>query len=332
MLHCFTTFAVFSAYLFEMITYYVKRAGKVITTPEPVEGGWVNIEPPFSQEELEEVAARFFIPLDFLTDALDIDERSRYEREDDARLIMLNGPVLNEFEDDNDAIFITVPIGVILVPDYVITVSAYENPILELFAENRIKNFDPANQPLFVLQIMEQTVYRYLNCLKQLNMRRHLIEKELYHSSRNEELKQLLSIEKTLVYFVNSLSANELLKMKIKRTDFLGIRHDEDLSDLFEDIIIDNNQAMEMSRVYTEILNGTMDAYGSIISNNLNIVMQRLTLITIILMVPTLVASFYGMNVHLPFQEHPFAFYHLIVISVVLSLLVAWYFQRKRMF
>jgi len=119
---------------------------------------------------------------------------------------------------------------------------------------------------------------------------------------------QLLSIEKSYVYFINSLSSNELLKMKIKRTDYLRIGRDEDLVDLFEDIIIDNSQALEMANVYSNILNGTMDAYSSIISNNLNIVMQRLTLITIILMVPTLVASFYGMNVHLPLQENPHAF------------------------
>jgi len=179
---------------------------------------------------------------------------------------------------------------------------------------------------------MEQTVYRYLTCLKKLNLKRNLIEKELYDSSRNKELKQLLSIEKSLVYFVNSLSANELLKMKMKRTDFLNIRDDEDKSDLFEDIIIDNSQALEMSNIYTNILNGTMDAYGSIISNNLNITIRRLTLITIILMVPTLVASFYGMNVPLPLEREEYAIYVIVAASIAGSLLVTWYFQRKRLF
>ncbi len=159
-----------------------------------------------------------------------------------------------------------------------------------------------------------------------------MIEKELYDSSRNKELKELLSIEKSLVYFMNSLSSNELLKMKMKRTDFLGIRDDEDKSDLFEDIIIDNSQALEMANVYTNILNGTMDAYGSIISNNLNITIRRLTLITIILMVPTLIASFYGMNVPIPFMNNGFTVYGIVIMSIVSSLLVAWYFQRKRLF
>ena len=315
-----------------MIRYFSKAEGRLRELNEPDAGAWVNITPPFTHEELEEVAQQFEVPLDFLTDSLDIDERSRYEREDDVRLIVVNTPILNETEEENDAIYITVPIGIILTMDHVITITAFENPVLQLFLDEKVKNFDPSDESQFVLQIFEQNVYRFLNCLKKLNLKRNLIEQELYDSSRNKELKQLLSIEKSLVYFVNSLSSNELLKMKINRTDFLQIRMDEDKADLFEDIIIDNSQALEMSNVYTNILNGTMDAYGSIISNNLNITIRRLTLITIILMVPTLIASFYGMNLNLPFANHPYATYYIIVLSIVLSLLVAWYFQRKRLF
>jgi magnesium transporter len=315
-----------------MIQYYKKEEGglKVLETPEA--GCWINISPPFSHEELEEVALEFEVPLDFLTDSLDIDERSRYEREEDVRLIVVNTPLLNEHDEEIDAIFITVPIGIILTAEQIITISSYENPVIKRFLDEKVKNFNPKDVQLFVLQILEQTVFRYLNALKQLNLKRNLIEQELYDSSRNRELKQLLSIEKSLVYFVNSLSANELLKMKMKRTDFLYIHKDEALTDLFEDIIIDNSQALEMSNVYTNILNGTMDAYSSIISNNLNVVIQRLTLITIILMVPTLVASFYGMNVNLPLSKSPYAFYFLLLMSVVISLLLGWYFQRKRLF
>ena len=153
---------------------------------------------------------------------------------------------------------------------------------MNIFLEDGLKNFNPQNDSLFILQIMEQNVFRFLTCLKQLNLKRNIIVKELYDSSRNKELRQLLSIEKSLVYFVNTLSSNELLKMKMKRTDLLRIKDNEALTDLFEDIIIDNSQALEMSNVYTNILNGTMEAYASIISNNLNVVIQRLTLITII--------------------------------------------------
>jgi len=315
-----------------MIQFYGKEDGKLTVLEAPEPGCWINISPPFSHEELEEVAQQFDIPLDFLTDSLDIDERSRYEREEDVRLIVLNTPLLNEYEEDIDAIFITIPIGIILTLDHILTIAAYENSVIKRFLEDKVKNFDPRNEKRFVLQLLEQTVFKYLNCLKQLNLKRNLIEQELYDSSRNRELKQLLSIEKSLVYFVNSLSANELLKMKMKRTDFLEIRSNEDLADLFEDIIIDNSQALEMANVYTNILNGTMDAYSSIISNNLNVVIQRLTLITIILMVPTLVASFYGMNVNLPFEGSPYAFYFLLLASFIISLLLVWYFQRKRMF
>ena len=315
-----------------MIRYYAKEEGKLKELEEPEVGCWVNISPPFSHEELEEVAMQFDVPLDFLTDSLDIDERSRYEREDDVRLIVVNTPILNEAEEENDAIYITVSIGIIITIEHVITITSHENPVLQLFLDDKVKNFTPADESSFVLQIMEQNVYRFLTCLKKLNLKRNLIEQELYDSSRNKELKQLLSIEKSLVYFVNTLSANELLKMKMKRTDFLHIRDDEDKSDLFEDIIIDNSQALEMANVYTNILNGTMDAYGSIISNNLNITIRRLTLITIILMVPTLVASFYGMNVPLPLESKGYAIYIIMSLSIGMSLLLAWYFQRKRLF
>lgn len=315
-----------------MIRYFTKEAGRLKELDEPQANCWVNIEPPFTNEELEETAMKFDIPLDFLTDSLDIDERSRYEREEDVRLILLNTPVLNGEKEQNDAIYITVPVGIIMVPDYIITITAVENPVLQLFLNNKLKHFKPSDDSAFVLSIMEQNVYRFLVCLKKLNQRRNEIEKELYDSSRNKELVELLSIEKSLVYFMNSLSANELLKMKMKRTDFLQIRNDEDKSDLFEDIIIDNSQALEMANVYTNILNGTMDAYGSIISNNLNITIRRLTLITIILMVPTLIASFYGMNVPLPAEDSPYASVVIIITSILLSLLVTWYFRQKRMF
>lgn len=315
-----------------MLRYFVREQGRLRELDAPDVGCWINITPPFSQEELEETAQRFDVPLDFLTDSLDIDERSRYEREGDVRLILLSTPVLNQDDEENDAIFITSPIGIIVTIEHIITIAGQDNPVVRLFLDGKVKNFDPTDDSLFVLQIMEQNVYRFLTCLKKLNLKRNLIEQELYDSSRNKELKQLLSIEKSLVYFVSALSANELLKMKMKRSDFLQIREDEDKGDLFEDIIIDNSQALQMANVYTNILNGTMDAYGSIISNNLNNTMRRLTLITVVLMVPTLITSFYGMNVQLPFQDQRQSAYGIIIVGMVVSLLLAWYFQRRRLY
>lgn len=316
-----------------MVQYYVKEDGRLKELESSVPGCWVNITPPFSQEELEEVSQRFDIPLDFLLDSLDIDERSRYEREEETRLILINTPVLNPMEDENDAIYTTVPIGIILSEENLITITSIENPVLQRFLDEKVKNFNLSILKHFILQILEHNVYRFLTCLKKLDLKRNLIEQELYNSSRNRELKQLLSIEKSLVYFLNSLSANDLLKMKMKRTDFLNIREDEDLSDLFEDIIIDNGQALEMANVYNNILSGTMDTYASIISNNMNVTVHRLTVVTIFLAVPTLIASFYGMNVEaLPFSQDPNAVYFIVVFSIVVSLLLAWYFQRKRLF
>ena len=316
-----------------MISNYASASGRLGQVEQAGPDSWIHVCPPFASDELSDLAERYELPIDFLTDPLDIDERSRYEREDDARLIVINTPVLSESETENDSIYITVPIGIILTPEALITItSAREHPVLQLFIDNKVRNVDTARRSQFVLRIFEHTVYRFLTCLKRLNVRRNLIEQELYDSSRNRELKQLLSIEKSLVYFINALNGNELLKMKMKRADFLGIRQDEDLWDLFEDIIIDNGQALEMANIYTNILNGTMDAYGSIISNNLNITIQRLTLITIVLTVPMVVASFYGMNVNMPLQEKWYAFPVILILSVILSLAVIFYFRRKRLF
>jgi magnesium transporter len=314
-----------------MIRYY-KREGKLLTEVlDAEEASWINISAPFVTEELTKLSESRSIPLDYLTASLDIDERSRYEVEDDVKLIVLNTPLLNQDEDSTKPIYITAPIGIILTPDHIVTISLLDNPILSSFIENRIKNFKPSDEKMFVLQIFEQNVYAFLDCLKKLNLRRDLIEQELYNSSRNSELRQLHRIEKSLVYFVTSLSSNELLKLKIKRSDFLRIREFEAHTDLFEDIIVDNSQALEMANVHTNILSSTTEVFASVVSNNLNEFIQRLTLITIILMVPTLVASFYGMNVNLPFMESEYAFYFIIFFSVILIVFLVWFFRRKKL-
>lgn len=314
-----------------MIRYYIREKRRLVELNEPEPGCWVNLTPPFAPDELEDFARRFEFDPVFLTDSLDLDERARYERDEDIRFILINTPVKNKnAQGENDAYFITVPIGIILTIEHVITVSAFETPILAKFLDNNVRNFNPVDEKRFVLQVLEQNVYHFLSCLKTLNLRRNRIEKELMNSSRNTDLKQLLSIEKSLVYFVNSLNANELLKMKMKRTDFLHINGDEDLADLFEDVIIDNSQALSMANVYTNILNGTMDAYSSIISNNLNLVIHRLTVITVVLMVPTLISSFLGMNVPNGLPDHPSAFYGVIIFSGVFTGALYWFMQRRK--
>ena len=264
-------------------------------------------------------------------------EEGRADEQEDGGLVLpvgrgVQGVAHDHAVGENEAYFMTVPIGIILTIEHIITISAFETPVLEKFLDNNVRDFNPADEKRFVLQMLEQNVYHFLSCLKTLNLRRNRIEKELLHSSRNAELKQLLSIEKSLVYFVNSLNANELLKMKMKRTDFLHINGDEDLTDLFEDIIIDNSQALSMSNVYTNILNGTMDAYSSIISNNLNVIIHRLTVITVVLMVPTLISSFLGMNLSsgLP-HDKPWAFYFAIGLTGVVTVLLYWLMSKRKM-
>ena len=318
-----------------MIRYYIREKRRLIELQEPEPGCWINLTPPFGPDELEDFARQLAFDPVFLTDSLDLDERARYERDEDIRFILINTPVLNkelQEEGNNEAIYITMPIGIILTIEHVITVSAIETPVIETFLDNKVRNFDPTDEKRFVLQILEQNVYRFLSCLKKLNLRRNRIERELMNSSRNRELKQLLSIEKSLVYFVNSLNANELLKMKVKRTDFLHINGDEDLTELFEDIIIDNSQALSMANVYTNILNGTMDAYSSIISNNLNEVIHRLTIVTVILMVPTLISSFFGMNIANGIPDKPWAFWLMVVFTFAFTGGLYWFMRRKRFF
>ncbi len=313
-----------------MVRYFIFKEKEVTEVDTLTEAKWVHMTPPFENGEHVQWAEEFNIPIDFITDSLDVDERSRYEIEEDSKLILLNTAILNKSDKDNQAIFVTSPIGIILQADRIITVSQEDCPIITKLVNNLVKNFRPSDSSLFVLHIFEQNVIWFLDCLKKLNLKRNLIEQELYNSSRNEELRQLLRIEKSLVYFVNSLSTNELLLMKMKRTDFLKVRGKDPHEDLFEDIIIDNGQALEMSNIYTNILSGTMEAYASIVSNNLNTFIQRLTIITIILMVPTLVASFYGMNLkHLPYQDSPYTFYVLIAISVILGVFLILFVDKK---
>lgn len=316
-----------------MIKYYKTYEGKLRQIETPESECWVNIYPPFNHEHLKKLSEQYSIPLDYLIDSLDVDEMSRFEREDGVDLIVLKTPVANtEPENEHDAKFMTIPIGIILSQDIIITISTYENPVVDCFLNNNVKNFTTLDRNKFVLQIFDRCVFYFLYYLKEINNERNSYERELYHSMRNEELKKLLMIEKGLVFFVTSLRSNELMMMKIQRTDFMKIREDEEKQEFFSDIIVDNSQALEMANIYTNILSGTMDAFASIISNNLNVVMKRLTSITIVLTMPVLIASFYGMNVHIPLEESPYAFYMILGICAFLAGVLIWYFNRKRWF
>lgn len=315
-----------------MIKYFTSEQGKLVELDSPEKNCWVNIYPPFNHENIRQLGEKLSIPFDFLIDSLDIDERSRFEKEEGVELILMKTPVVNEIETEIDAQYITIPLGIILTSDVILTISAYENQVIDCILDERVKHFNTADKSKFVLRLFERNVYYYLYFLNEINNKRNLFEQELYHSMKNKELAKLLNIEKSLVYFVTSLRSNELLMLKMQRLDFLNISKKEDESDLLQDTIVDNSQALEMANIYTNILSGTMDAFASIISNNLNVVMKRLTSVTIVLMVPTLVASFYGMNVALPFSKHPSAFVFTLLLSVVLSIVIIVVFLRKKWF
>ncbi|MBP7389899.1 MAG: magnesium transporter CorA family protein [Chitinophagales bacterium] len=314
-----------------MVVYLKRENGGLVKLTAPEKGCWIHVYGPFATEETQRLSEKLSIDIDFITDSLDIDERSRYESDEGKDLIVLKTPVENTGISDSEALVITIPIGIVRTPDYLVTISAHPNPVIEHFINAHQKVFNPEDQEMAILLLFEKNVDVFQNFLRQLNNKRYAFEKALYNSSRNEDLTNLLNIQKGLIYFVTNLRSNELLMMKIQRSNFLKIQ-DEDRIDYLRDIIVDNSQALEMSEMYSNILNGTMDTFASIISNNLNGVMKRLTSVTIVLMIPTLIASFYGMNVDLPYDHHPFAFVIVCSMSIILSSLMTWFFVKKKWF
>lgn len=315
-----------------MIQYFLKTSHELKVVNSPEKDGWINIYPPFTKEELQKISQTLQVPLDYFTDSLDINERSRFEQEEGVKLIVINTPVENEDAEDYEPRFITVPVGIIILDNKIITISARQNPVIDWFIKHTVKGLQPNDRSMFVLKIFEKNVEYFLYHLREINRKINLFEEEIFNSSRNEDFVKLLTLQKSLVYFVNYLRANELMMLKLKRTNFLEIQHREDASDFFEDIVVDNSQALEMSQLYANILNGTLGSLSSIISNNLNITMKRLTAITIVIAIPTLVASLWGMNVHVPLENAHFAFPLIILLSLLISFLAAWYFYRKKLF
>jgi magnesium transporter len=183
---------------------------------------------------------------------------------------------------------------------------------------------------MMVLKIFEKIIQTYTEYLKQINQRRNIVEQKLYAANRNEHLLQLMRIQKSLVYFVTALRSNEMLLMKVERTNFLGLNEEE--KEFLSDLIVDNSQALEMANIYTNILSSTLDAFASMIANNQNEVLKRLSVITIVLTLPSLVAGIYGMNVPIPYSQSPYAFYIPVFLSLAISLVIGWFFLKKKIF
>lgn len=291
------------------------------------EAFWIHLENP-SPEESEKIIKKYDLPEDFITDLQDADENARLEWEEGAMLIILRVPIYYKHRTASVS-FATAPLGIIAINDKLITVSFYDNEVLTQYLDGKHRAF-AITQQSFLLNINLRTAIYYLKFLKEINRRTTQIENELHQSMRNKELIRLLRMEKSLVFFNTSLKSNEIILERLQRSRWL--HNDPEAEDMIDDVIIENKQAIEMANIYSSILSGMMDAFASIISNNLNVVMKFLTSITIILALPTLIASIYGMNVHLPFQEKSYAFAIVMGVSVMLSILLVLVFIRKKYF
>lgn len=293
-------------------------------------GSWINLVNP-SEEEIKKVCDNLKIQDDFIRAALDNEEKARIDMEEDdgTILFIVDVPIMEKIKDESD-LYSTMPIGMIVVrDDFFITVSLKKNKVIQSFEKTRMKNFQTYKKSRFIFQILYMNASFFLSYLKQINKETEIAEYILKKSMRNKELLKMLSLEKGLVYFTTSLKSNELVMEKTMRGKTIKLYEDDE--EILEDAIIENKQAIEMAKIYSDILNGTMDAYASIISNNLNGVMKFLTSITIVLAVPTMISSFWGMNVGLPLQNSPYGFAVMIVISIILTLLVTLWLKKKDM-
>lgn len=305
-----------------MISYYKTINGKIIGIDKYEDGCWVNCIAP-DEEEIEYLISDFHIEPDFLKSSLDEEESSHIDYEDNITLIVLDSPVVERH--GQHLTYYTVPLSIMINEKCVITVSLKENSILEEFSEGLMRNVKTEFKTHFVLHIMLRMATKYLQYLKQIDKITHHVEKELRKSMKNKELIQLLEIEKSLVYFSSSLKANRITLEKITKRNHMKLYEDD--QDLLEDVLIEIKQAVEMSDIYLNILSGTMDAYASIISNNLNIVMKILASITLIISIPTVVSGIYGMNTPgLPMMN--FWWFPIIASGVLMA--ISWIVLKKK--
>jgi magnesium transporter len=302
------------------------------TTPTGLErleefepGSWIDLVSP-TEEELQRVSAELCIPLDLLKGPLDEEEKSRIDVEDGLTHVIVDIPILVRTGEDQG--YDTIPLGMLVHPEYFITTCLRPNPILGEFERGAIRSFATFKKTRFLFQILQQISAFYLRYLGRIDRETDKLERELRVSMKNAEIFDLLVLQKALVYFTTSLRSNEAVLQKLLRTK--AVRMYEEDEELLEDVIVENKQASEMAKIYADILTGMMDAFTSVISNNLNRVLKLLTSLTIILSIPTIVASFYGMNVRLPFQDYGHAFTLTMVMSFVLSAAFAIVFWKKR--
>lgn len=288
-------------------------------------GCWINVECP-NDDDFQYLVKEFNVPESFLEDIADADERPRTETEDGWILTILRIPMQSN---QNGIPFITVPIGIICNDDVIVSVCYHRTELVSDFIQHtRRKNIDVKNRLDLILRIIYSSAVWFLKYLKQINIDVATAEKELEKSIRNEDLLQLMKLQKTLVYFNTSIRGNEVLISRLK-----NIFSEADLDmELLEDLSIELKQAYNTVNIYSDILTGTMDAFASIISNNVNVIMKRMASLSITLMIPTVISSFYGMNVDVHIDKFPYAFALIIMLSIVLSALTFIWFRRIKWF
>ncbi len=311
-----------------MMEFYMTTDGIIKSTEKIEKHCWINMVNP-DMDEVEYISSTLGVERDFLCAALDEEESSRVEVEDSNHiLLIIDIPIATE--SDGAVMYSTMPLGIIITEDNIITVCLKENSVISEFESGRVRGVFTNYKARFILQILYRISVRFLQYLKQIDKITKEVERQLHKSMKNQELIQLLDLEKSLVYFSTSLKANEATIKKLSRGRLIKLYEEDE--DLLEDVLIEVSQAIEMCNIYSSILSGTMDAFASIISNNLNIVMKYLASITIIMAVPTMIASFYGMNVgSIPLATVPYAFWAVVLIAVVATILSAVVLRKNKM-
>ena len=302
---------------------------KKIDKPEP--GSWISAIAPTEEEKNYLIEEMGILP-EFVKSSLDAEESSHIDYDEDYNqtLVIVDYPSAEEVEDGYDKNMLqytTLPLGIVIMKGYVVTISLYENLNIDDMAQGRIKGVNTDLKTRFLLLLLLRISQRYLIYLRQIDRISSRTEQKLHKSMQNKELIQMLGLEKSLVYFSTSLKTDEITLNKIMRGKAIKL-YDED-QDLLDDVLIEIHQAIEMCNIYSNILSGTMDAFASVISNNLNIVMKVLTVITIVMAIPNIIFSFYGMNVAgLPFPQWWFPTGLAIVACIIATII----FIKKDMF
>ncbi len=305
-----------------LIVYKTTEEG-LTRLEEATNGCWVNVIDP-TPEDMAQLK-EWGLALELVATALDLDEMARTEREEEYTLILLRIPYFQGV--GADIPYITIPLSIILTNQFVVTVCKYDNDITRALCNGKYRGLKTGKRYRFALYIFLETATRYLTHVREINKTVEQLEDQLQKSTRNREVLEILKQQKSLVYYTTGLRSNQVVMERLQRTQMFN-QYEED-RDLLEDVLTENQQALEMTHIASDILSSMMDAFASIISNNLNVVMKVLAALTIIINIPTIFASFYGMNVLLPGQDYPAMFLVVLLLSLITCGIAAYIFYKK---